>query len=208
MRALSWGCNRLSHRLALNCEGVRGFHVFCHGSRFARRGDFKRLERQGMRQPHSRLRKKRAQALAEMAVMVPFLVIGMMGMLDLGRAFYYQIAITNAVREGARYAATPYYLGLNPSCPSPTNCTTPSNAAIVARVKNELYGTGITLQDTNIQVLPDQPTREGYITNGNGSQYAVTVQASYQFNFITPIIGSLIGDPLTINTSSVFRSEY
>ena len=37
--------------------------------------------------------------------MVPFLVISMMGMLDLGRAFYYQISLTNAVREGARYAA-------------------------------------------------------------------------------------------------------
>ena len=141
--------------------------------------------------------------------MVPFLVIGMMGMLDLGRAFYYQIAITNAVREGARYAATPSYLGLNPSCaPLSTNCPTPSNAAIIARVKNELYGTGITLQDNNIQVLPDESTRDGYITNGNGSQYMITVQASYQFNFITPIIGTLIGDPLTINTSSVFRAEY
>ena len=63
-----------------------------------------------MRQTHSGSRGKRAQALAEMAVMVPFLVIGMMGMLDLGRAFYYQIAITNAVREGARYAATPFYV--------------------------------------------------------------------------------------------------
>jgi hypothetical protein len=161
-----------------------------------------------MRQTHSRLQKKRAQALAEMAVMVPFLVIGMMGMLDLGRAFYYQIAITNAVREGARYAATPYYLGLSPSCPSPTNCPTPSNAAIITHVKNELYGTGIALQDSNIQVLPDQPTREGFLTNGNGSQYPITVQASFQFYFITPIIGSLIGNPLTINTSSVFRAEY
>lgn len=143
-----------------------------------------------------------------MAVMVPFLVIGMMGMLDLGRAFYYQIAITNAVREGARYAATPYYLGLNPICPSASNCPTPSNAAIIARVKNELYGTGITVQDSDIQVFPDQSTRENDITNGTGSQYAITVQAAFKFNFITPIIGALIGDPLTINTSSVFRAEY
>ena len=65
---------------------------------------------------HSSLRKRRGQALAEMAVMVPFLVIGMMGMLDLGRAFYYQIALTNAVREAARYGALPYYTGLTPAC--------------------------------------------------------------------------------------------
>src|SRR5437588_7680339 len=135
MRAPSWGGDRLSHRLALNCEGVRGFHLFCHVSRRPHRGDFKRLVGKEMRQTHSGSRGKRAQALAEMAVMVPFLVIGMMGMLDLGRAFYYQIAITNAVREGARYAATPFYLGLNPICasapqPPGNNCVTPSESAI------------------------------------------------------------------------------
>src|SRR5206468_11292026 len=101
-----------------------------------------------MMQRHSRSRGKRAQALAEMAVMVPFLVIGMMGMLDLGRAFYYQIAITNAVREGARYAAEPYYFGLNTSCanvqPPSTqgaNCVTAGVPTIKERVNRELSGT-------------------------------------------------------------------
>src|SRR5436853_4040557 len=80
------------------------------------RGDSKRSGNQKMIQLHSRSRGKRAQALAEMAVMVPFLVIGMMGMLDLGRAFYYQIALTNAVREAARFGAAPFYTGITPSC--------------------------------------------------------------------------------------------
>src|SRR5437870_12491412 len=108
-----------------------------------RSGDSNRSGKQGMTQQHSRSRGKRAQALAEMAVMVPFLVIGMMGMLDLGRAFYYQIAITNAVREGARYAAEPYYFGLNPSCasipPAPNpgcNCVSPGDDAITTHVQN------------------------------------------------------------------------
>ncbi len=170
-----------------------------------------------MTQAHSRSKSgKRAQALAEMAVMVPFLIIGMMGMLDLGRAFYYQIAITNAVREGARYAVTPYYLGLNPSCnaipPAPdpgVNCVSPSDAAIEARINRELQGTGIVIPSAQMNITPDQA---GRVTNFNyatpTSQYAVTVKASYQFFFITPIIGSLIGNPLTINTSAVFRAEY
>jgi Flp pilus assembly protein TadG len=151
-----------------------------------------------------------------MAVMVPFLVIGMMGMLDLGRAFYYQIAITNAVREGARYAAEPNYLGLNPFCatipPAPNpgaNCQTPGDAAIQQHVLDELNGTGIGMQASDIQVSPDQGTRVNYINGATPtSQYAITVSASYRFNFITPIIGSLIGNPLTINTSSIFRAEY
>lgn len=165
-----------------------------------------------MMNTHSRLRGKRAQALAEMAVMVPFLIIGMMGMLDLGRAFYYQIAITNAVREGARYAVTPFYLGLNPSCASGTgaNCQTPSDDAIQTRVLSELAGTGINMQKSDIQV---DPIEGGRVTNiilacPTCSQYPITVSASYKFYFITPIIGSLIGDPLTIKTSAVFRAEY
>ena len=168
-----------------------------------------------MMQRHSRLRQKRAQALAEMAVMVPFLVIGMMGMLDLGRAFYYQIAITNAVREGARYAVTPFYFGLNPSCqavppyPDPgANCVTPGDDAIRARINQELRGTGIQLTSSQMTVNPDQGQRSSDFTNGNPPQYPIEVSASYQFYFITPIIGSLIGDPLTIRTSAIFRAEY
>lgn len=167
-----------------------------------------------MIQSHSRSRGKRAQALAEMAVMVPFLVIGMMGMLDLGRAFYYQIAITNAVREGARYAVTPFYLGLNPGCASPPqspgpNCQTPDDASIRQHVINELAGTGITVPASDVQVLPDQTGRVNNIIGPTPtSRYPIKVTATFKFNFITPIIGNLIGNPLTINTSAVFRAEY
>ena len=168
-----------------------------------------------MTQAHSRSKsRKRAQALAEMAVMVPFLVIGMMGMLDLGRAFYYQIAITNAVREGARYAVQPYYLGLNPSCATPpqnpgANCQTASDGQIEQHVLDELNGTGINMTSSDVRVNPDQTGRVNYITGATPlSQYPISVSASFKFYFITPIIGSLIGDPLTINTSAVFRAEY
>jgi hypothetical protein len=151
-----------------------------------------------------------------MAVMVPFLVICMMGMLDLGRAFYYQIAITNAVREGARYAVTPLYLGLNPICtatpPAPdpgSNCVSPGDALIRARVNRELAGTTISLADSEIDINPDQ---SGRVTNVIGaspeSGYQIKVTARYRFNFITPIIGDLIGNPLTISSSAWMRAEY
>jgi len=169
-----------------------------------------------MSQIKSRSRRKKGQALAEMAVMAPFLVICIMGMLDLGRAFYYQIAITNAVREGARYAAQPHYYGLNPICatipPAPdpgANCPAPGDQAIRDRVRQELAGTNITMPDANIQVNPDQA---GRVTNLIGatptSQYEVDVTATYQFSFITPIIGDLIGNPLTLKSSASMRTEY
>ena len=165
---------------------------------------------------HSPLRRKRAQALAEMAVMVPFLVIGMMGMLDLGRAFYYQISLTNAVREAARYGALPYYTGLSPACasipPSTTgpgpSCPVPGDGAIKARLAQELTGTGFVIDPTKIVVTPSEGQRVTDCGTSGSCQYALKVEATYQFKFITPIIGDLIGNPLTLKTSSIFRTEY
>jgi hypothetical protein len=150
-----------------------------------------------------------------MAVMVPFLVIGMMGMLDLGRAFYYQIALTNAVREAARYGALPYYTGLTPACqnvppatsPGPS-CPVPSDQKIRDRLKQELTGTGFFVGDANIVINPTEGARVTKCGTTGSCQYALKVEATYQFNFITPIIGDLIGNPLTLKTSSIFRTEY
>jgi hypothetical protein len=168
-----------------------------------------------MIQTHSRSRGKRAQALAEMAVMVPFLVIGMMGMLDLGRAFYFQISLTNAVREAARYGAQPYYTGLIPACntiPPATspgaNCPVPGDQKIKDRLAQELSGTGFIIDPTKIVITPDQGTRVSNCGTTGSCQYAITVTATYQFTFITPIIGDLIGNPLTLKTASQFRTEY
>ena len=163
----------------------------------------------------SKQRRKRGQALAEMAVMVPFLVIGMMGFLDLGRAFYYQISLTNAVREAARYASQNAYLGLNPSCDTPTSlgyyCPIPTDLNICERVRQELDGTGfnVTCPD-DITISPDQAQRFGNYTGSGGyqQQYQVTVSGVYQFHFITPIIGSLIGDPLTLRARADMRTDY
>jgi hypothetical protein len=150
-----------------------------------------------------------------MAVMVPFLVIGMMGMLDLGRAFYYQISLVNAVREAARYGALPYYTGLTPACnpipPSATPgsfCPVPGDDAIKARLAQELNGTGFVVDPTRISISPDQGTRVSNCGTSGTCQYALTVTTTYQFNFITPIIGDLIGNPLTLKTSAQFRTEY
>jgi TadE-like protein len=164
---------------------------------------------------HSPLRKRRGQALAEMAVMVPFLVIGMMGMLDLGRAFYYQISLTNAVREASRYGALPYYTGLTPVClavppnPSPgAFCPVPGDTAIKARLAQELSGTGFFIDPTKIVINPTEGQRVTDCGTTGSCQYAISVTATYQFKFITPIIGDLIGNPLTLKTSSIFRTEY
>ncbi|TMF59197.1 MAG: pilus assembly protein [Chloroflexi bacterium] len=163
---------------------------------------------------NGRPKRKGGQALAEMAVMVPFLVIGMMGFLDLGRAFYYQISLTNAVREATRYGIQNAYFGLAPACVIPTNlgpsCPVPPDDAICAHVVQELAGSGFNVTcPGDVTILPDQ---QGRFTNYTGApqqtQYQLTVAGTYKFHFITPIISNLIGDPLTLRSSAEMRTDY
>ena len=50
-------------------------------------------------------RSERGSNLVEMALIAPVLLIILFGIADVGRAFSGYITMTNAVREGARYAA-------------------------------------------------------------------------------------------------------
>lgn len=50
----------------------------------------------------SLLRSRRAQAMTEMALIVPFLTLLTLGAADLGRAFYLHLEITGAARAGMR----------------------------------------------------------------------------------------------------------
>jgi len=161
-------------------------------------------------------RKTNGQALVELAIMVPFLVIAMMGFLDLGRAFYFQISLTNAVREATRVGIQNAYYGLNASCDTPPAgpgpyCPVPTDATICSRVQQELNGTGFTVTcPDDVTVSPDQTTRVNTWLGVSTyqTQYSVKVTGVYRFNFITPIIGNLIGNPLTLTTSATMRTDY
>jgi len=100
------------------------------------------------------------QSLVEFAIVLPLLVLILIGIFDLGRAFYSLITITNAAREGARYAT--FY---------PNNITGIQNIAV-----GEASGSGINIIGTN--VTRTCPT--GSCTSGN----PVLVTVQYQYNFI------------------------
>jgi Flp pilus assembly protein TadG len=48
----------------------------------------------------------RAQSLVELSLVVPVLLIMLLGMIDLGRAFVYGVAVEQGAHEGARLAST------------------------------------------------------------------------------------------------------
>ena len=58
-----------------------------------------------MKKPQS-LRSEQAQSLVETALLLPVLLMILVGIVDIGRAYYSYIQLTNAAREGARYAVS------------------------------------------------------------------------------------------------------
>ena len=94
------------------------------------------------------------------------------------------------------------------------SCPIPSDGAIIQRVNQELTGTGFVIQAADITVTPDQSGRITCYANpvqcqaGSATQYAVTVSAKYTFTFITPMIASLFGGSITLQSAADMRTEY
>lgn len=109
----------------------------------------------------------RGQSLVEFALLLPLLLLIVLGVADLGRAFQALIAVTNASREGARQGV------FNPS----------DQPAMVNAAVMEAATLGITINPANVTVTCSPCTR--------GNPLRVTVR--YQFNlvmnflFTTPI---------------------
>lgn len=117
-------------------------------------------------------RMERGAALAELALVLPLLLVVMFGIVDFGRAYQAQVTLTNAAREGARVGTT---------------------GATTATICSRVYATaGVSPNPTCTVTYP----------NGNKSGESVRVQAQYQFKFITPAgsLISLLGGQKLSNT--------
>src|SRR5438105_12464827 len=100
----------------------------------------------------SSLRGRRGQSMVELALILPTLILMTLGMVDYGRAYYFQVAITNAAREGARTGIVNIYLGPRvPTCTtSPyTFCPVQTDDNIPQAVHSALSRTGIVVPANN-----------------------------------------------------------
>jgi hypothetical protein len=170
----------------------------------------------------SPVRRRAGQSLVEMALVLPVLAFLTFGLLDFGRAYYYQVSITNAAREGARTAILNIYVGpLTPTCTSSNSyatCPVQTDDAIVGAVNTELQGTGIT--PASIQICPphDQsmstigcPNNNNRVdlwNAGQNSAYYVNVIVKYNFQLYTPLLQNLVGNPVTMNVAVQMRPNY
>ena len=106
------------------------------------------------------------QSLAELALILPLLLLVVMGVFDLGRGIFYFSTIQNAAREGARFGAVDH-------------C---NSSGIQNAVQTFAFG---LLDDLEIN---DE------IIYYDGIPERVVVTVTYEFDTVTPLIGEFFGD--------------
>ena len=132
-------------------------------------------------------------------MVLPLLVILIFGIIDFGMGLRSYISLTNATREGARFAAVGNVAGAYPA-----DCDGVTNTTIIGRVCVAIDGLDLTaLNDVSV-TYPD----------GQAPGNSVVVAAQYTYTFITPlgdivsfISGGSFNDTLTLNTSTDMRQE-
>jgi Flp pilus assembly protein TadG len=107
--------------------------------------------------------RERGQAIVELSLVAPLLLLLVVVGVDIGRAFLVHNALTNSVREGARYGIT------HPSDPT----------GMRARVQAELSGATVSVADSEIHVMwvPANP-----VGSGCAAVTETELLASYQAN--------------------------
>ena len=125
-------------------------------------------------------RGERGQAMVELALVLPVLLLLLLGIAQFGLIFSSQLTLQNAVREGARIGAV---------------------GGDDAAIDNAVLNAASTLDPNKLSVTvsPDQTGRV------QGAQ--VVVSADYQLDLIVPIISELVGPQLNLHSAVTMRVE-
>ena len=131
--------------------------------------------------------------MVEFALMFVVLTTILMGVFDIGRAYYAFIALQDAVGEGAAFAA------MNPYCitaSSDTQCADPNN--VTWRTKNASPAGMVISSSISVQVF----------VSDMSSGSPITVTSSYTHPLATFVIGSIVGSnelPLQARAAAIIQ---
>jgi Flp pilus assembly protein TadG len=145
------------------------------------------------------LRGRRGQSLVEFSLVLPVLLIIVFGIVDFGMGLRSYISLTNATREGARFAAVG-----NPAGSFPSQCNGTTTTTVVGRTCVAVEG----LNRSDISSLTVT------YPNGQGPGNSVIVSANYTYHYITPLgdiihffSGGTLTKTIALSTSTDMRLE-
>lgn len=159
----------------------------------------KRTQRKGPSRLGRLLRRDGGQGLVEFSLLLPVMMIIIFGVIDFGMGLRSYISLTNATREGARFAAVG-----NPAGSFPSQCDGSTNTTVVGRTCVAIEGLDLS-NVTDIEV--DYP-------EGQEPGNSVVVSADYTYEYITPLgdfihffSGGTATETLSLSTSTDMRLE-
>ena len=147
------------------------------------------------------------QALVEMAIILPLLLLLVMGIFEFGRAMYIKNTLTHAARAGARAAvvtpgitATGSQVTLDPTCNYGANPT--GNNMVYATVCSNIYN-AIDKNDVGVEIQIIEIVPPTGLNGGDMVEVLVTLN-NYRANYR---IVSFIPVPDTLTGTTAMRYE-
>lgn len=135
-------------------------------------------------------RPRTGQALVEFALVAPIFFLLVFGIIEGGRFILYYETLSNATREGARYAIVH---GSNSFCPSgpmppgqsaPISCYDATGLNIAQRVKDSAFG----LLGSGVSVTTSWLASDDVTPGNNGRDNNVKVAATYTYHSLIPLV--------------------
>ena len=126
------------------------------------------------------MRKKKGQAVLEIALVLPILIFVFCAMADVGRILYASANLNMITQEAVRLA------GLGKS-----------DSEIIQYVNDK-----VRLPDKNTMITEINPSSQ-YRNSGD----YVTVKITYKVKYITPLMNRILPSPYDVNTESTIRVE-
>ena len=128
----------------------------------------------------------------EIALILPFLILLLLGALDFGLLVHRHQVIQNAAREGARFSAQ-HQIGQHGI----------SEADIQNRVVDYCSEQNVTIAASDVTVSQNRD----YMV-GSTLIRASEITIDHSQTMMTPGMSALMGDPVTIRARGVFRNFY
>jgi Flp pilus assembly protein TadG len=123
---------------------------------------------------------ERGNALVEFAIASTTMLMLMFGIIDFGRALYTYHLVADGARSGARYAMV-----------RGSTCTVSGCPATADAIQSYVRGLAPGIDPNQLNVTTSYSTGDGCIDpNKQGPGCVVSVQASYTFSFLTPLMPS------------------
>jgi Flp pilus assembly protein TadG len=157
-----------------------------------------------MRNPfRHRADRTRGQALVEFALVVPFFLLLLFGIIDMARFVYDSNSLNEAAREAARQGT----VGLRPA-----DCNGLGRAACIkVLVQHRITGVGVATSDITVTCyrVPNNstPPADGTQVDNCGTTWKggdlVRVQISTPFSLVTPFVAQFLAPNVTGNATWV-----